>query len=233
MPTLEEISPQVTLENLQIALRLAKTRKISDFYRDSGPLRRELYPKHLSFFSAGSEHRERAFIAGNRVGKTEGVGGYEVTCHLTGIYPDWWEGRRFTEPVMVWAAGNTSKTVRDILQLKMVGPLSAMGTGMIPADKIVHTSRKAGIPEALELVYVEHVAGGHSTLNFKSYDQGREGFEGTEQHVIWLDEEPPVEIYGECLMRTATVQGLVLLTFTPLRGLTPLVLSFLPGGRPL
>ena len=41
----------------------------------------------------------RCFLAANRVGKTEGVGGYELTCHLTGEYPDWWEGRTFDDPI--------------------------------------------------------------------------------------------------------------------------------------
>src|SRR5258706_11323160 len=74
-------------------------RKLWSYYPDSGPLRRELYPKHLQFFAAGALHRERLFMAANRVGKTEGVGGYETTLHLTGVYPPWWEGRRFERPI--------------------------------------------------------------------------------------------------------------------------------------
>jgi hypothetical protein len=53
-------------------------------------------------------------MAANRVGKTEGAGGYEMTCHLTGRYPDWWEGRRFSGPVRAWAAGKTNETTRDV-----------------------------------------------------------------------------------------------------------------------
>jgi len=41
-----------------------------------------------------------------------------------------------------------------------------------------------------------------------------------------------MEIYTEFVMRTLTTNGLVWLTFTPLMGLTPLVLEFLPGGYP-
>ena len=69
--------------------------KIESYYPDTGPLRRELYPKQISYFKAGAKHRERLFLAANRVGKTEGVGAYECTCHLTGIYPEWWEGSAF------------------------------------------------------------------------------------------------------------------------------------------
>ena len=67
--------------------RRTSENRIDGYYPDEGPLRRELYPKHLEFFRAGIEHRERCFLAANRVGKTEGVGGYELTCHLTGEYP--------------------------------------------------------------------------------------------------------------------------------------------------
>ena len=44
---------------------------------------------------------------------------YETVLHLTGLYPDWWEGRRFDNPVRALAAGDTSQTTRDIIQKKM------------------------------------------------------------------------------------------------------------------
>ena len=61
-------------------------------------------------------------MAANRVGKSEGVGAYEITLHLTGKYPPWWVGRRFSRPVSTWAAGKDAKTVRDILQFALLGP---------------------------------------------------------------------------------------------------------------
>jgi phage terminase large subunit-like protein len=189
----------------------------------------------MACFAAGATHRERLMLAANRVGKTEGVGAFETTLHLTGKYPEWWEGRRFPSPIKAWAAGDTSKTVRDILQAKLLGPVDAPGTGMIPGDLIVDTRPRAGIPDAVEIIYVRHASGGTSMLVLKSYDQRRESFQGTEQDLIWLDEEPPMAIYTECLLRTmdtgAFKGGIVLLTFTPLSGLTEVVLTFLPGGK--
>src|ERR1039458_10231464 len=73
---------------------------------------------------------------GNRTGKTE-TGAYEMACHLTGQYPDWWQGRRFSKPVNAWACGTTNGTTRDIVQEKLLGPEGAHGTGMIPAHTIV------------------------------------------------------------------------------------------------
>lgn len=196
---------------------------------------RHKYPKHMEFFEAGAEYRERCAMAANRVGKSYGMGGYETVAHLTGLYPDWWVGRRFRKPIKAWAAGKTNETTRDIVQLILMGEPQMQGgrrmfdgTGLIPGNLIGSHTFKAGLPDLIDTVKIRHVSGGWSQLGFKSYQQGRGAFEGTERHVIWLDEEPPADVYGECLIRTATVNGLVLLTFTPLEGLSEVVLSFLP-----
>lgn len=211
--------------------RRQRGRKIHTYFPDSGPLRRELYPKHQSFFEAGATFRERCFMAANRVGKSEAGGGYELTCHLTGNYPAWWKGRRFTRPIKAWAAGDTGKTVREIIQAKLLGPIHDMGTGLIPAEHIVKSTPKQGVPEAIDTVYVRHASGGLSQLVFKSYDQKRLSFQGSEQDVIWLDEEPELDVYTECLLRTMTNDGMIMLTFTPLLGMSETVLQFLPGGE--
>ena len=177
----------------------------------------------------GESHRERACIAANRIGKTEGIGAYEVTLHATGNYPDWWVGRRFAKPIRAWAAGDTSKTVREAIQPKLYGPWSAPGTGMIPGDLIVHRTLRQGVSEALDTIYVRHASGGTSSIVLKSYDQRREGFQSSEVDLIWLDEEPDEGIYTEALMRTMTTGGMCLLTFTPLLGMSNVVLSYLEG----
>ncbi len=111
----------------RLVARDESRRKLWSYYPDSGPLRRALYPKHLQFFAAGAAHRERLFMAANRVGKTEGVGGYETTLHLTGAYPPWWAGRRFERPVAAWVAGKTNETTRDIVQAKLFGGVEGLG----------------------------------------------------------------------------------------------------------
>ena len=208
--------------------------KIQTLFPETGPLRRELYSKHLEFFKLGATHNERAFVAANRVGKTVGAA-FEMTSHLTGLYTPWWNGKRFDEPINAWAAGDTAKTVRDIIQAELLGPVGnpeALGTGLIPADLILRTTPKHGLADAVETIHVRHASGGTSTLQLKSYDQGRESFQGSSISVGWLDEECPESIYEEVLTRTLTTGGIVMLTFTPLLGLTPLVLSFLPALAP-
>ncbi|QDP68121.1 MAG: putative terminase large subunit [Prokaryotic dsDNA virus sp.] len=222
---------------LQERERRKKYRKINEYFPDDGPLRRELYQKHLEFFKAGVNHEERLALAANRIGKTESMGGYELVLHLTGQYPDWWEGRRFDRPIEAWAAGKSGQTVRDIIQKKLLGPIHDKGSGLIKQELIEKTTPRSGIPNAVDTIFVKHTSGGTSELSFKSYDQGRQSFEGTKKDVIWLDEECPLDVYTECLLRTTDTSGknegngIMMLTFTPLMGMSELVLEFLPNGE--
>lgn len=225
MPSSDKAELLALLEERQ---RRKARRRFFDLFPEEGPLRRELYRKHLAFFAAGKTFDERCFMAGNRVGKTEAAG-YETVCHATGIYPDWWDGHRFKKPIKGLLSGDTSHTTRDIIQKKLCGEWDAMGTGLIPGDNLLveRCTRKQGIPEALESIAVAHVSGGTSVLKLRSYEQGRKIFQGTEEDWIWFDEECPSDVYEEALIRTMTTHGLTVLTFTPLNGLTELVTSFM------
>lgn len=208
--------------------------KIESFFPAEGKFKRDLYPKHLQFMSNGKKYRQRAIIAANRTGKTV-MGAYEMACHLTGEYPDWWEGRVFDHPIKAWAASKSNQVTKEVVQEELLGSVTDIGSGMIPKDRIVRTTKKPGVADAIEAVFVQHATGGVSELVFKSYDQGRETFQGTKKQVIWLDEEPSdPNIFSECLTRTAGSEGeegIIYCTFTPLFGLSDVVLSFLPEGK--
>jgi phage terminase large subunit-like protein len=213
---------------LDLTERAAARNRLASLYPDDGPLRRELFPKHLQLFAAGRIHQERCMMAANRVGKTV-AGGYETALHLTGRYPDWWEGRRFAGPIEAWVAGDTAETARDIVQAALMGPPAEPGTGLIPGATIIgEPSRRAGVTGAFDTAHIRHACGGVSLLGFKSYDQGRKKFQGTAKHVVWLDEEPPADVYDECMLRLMTTDGLMLTTFTPLQGMTEIVRRFMP-----
>jgi phage terminase large subunit-like protein len=192
------------------------------------------YPKQADFHAAGAEHRERLFMAGNQLGKTL-AGGAEWAMHLTGRYPDWWNGKTFSDPVRMWAAGVTGLSTRDNPQRILVGPpqqAEAWGTGMIPGDAIVETITSRGVVNALDAVVVRYGGGGdikrgESVLSFKSYEQGREKWQGETLQGLWFDEEPPLDIYTEGLTRTNATRGITMITFTPLQGMSEVVMLFL------
>jgi phage terminase large subunit-like protein len=205
--------------------------RITKYFPDSGQYRRELYKPHTEFFAAGAKYRTRVFLAANRSGKTT-AGAYELTLHLTGIYPHWWVGKRFEQPIRAVASSDTGKTTREVVQNELFGQPGRFGTGMIPGDLLERSTMRSGVTDAVDTGYVKHQTGGFSTLIFKSYEQKRESFQGLSLEAAWLDEECPEDIFDEVLTRTATTGGIVWLTFTPLQGLTPLIQRFLPGGIP-
>ena len=211
---------------------------IKKWFVPGTPFGIENCPKHKAFFDAGAKYKERIFLASNRTGKSLS-GAYELSCHLTGEYPDWWEGKRFDRPVQAWAVGKTARTTRDIVQKELVGPIGAWGTGMLPSGTLGRVWALAGVPQGIDIIKIKHKSGGWSTLGFKNYEQSMDAFEGTAMDVIWLDEECPDTIYNECLLRTMTTGGIVYVTFTPLKGLTPFVVrfcskaEFLCGAKPI
>lgn len=180
------------------------------------------------------------YIAEGVVHHNTFCGATEMAMHLTGVYPSWWEGKRFNEPVDAWAASDTGETTRDILQNEYLGNPSKGTVGAIHTSLIVNTTARRGVSDAVDTVYVQHKSGGVSQLGFKSYDQGRSKFQGTHKHFIHLDEEPPQDVYDECFMRTAGVgakeRGQIMQTMTPLGGLTPLLHYYTEGlvsGEPV
>jgi phage terminase large subunit-like protein len=194
------------------------------------------YSKQLDFHAAGKAHGERLFMAGNQQGKTW-AGGYEVAIHATGRYPDWWTGAVFTRAPKWWVAGVTGESTRDNPQRILVGPpqiKSAWGTGAIPRDALKDYSPARGVPDALDSLVVKWGGGGDvqaqdSIILLKSYEKGREKWQGDTVDGIWFDEEPPMDIYSEGRTRTNKGQLGVfdMITFTPLRGMSEVVRLFL------
>ena len=173
------------------------------------------FKKQLEFHAQGAHHRERLFLAGNQLGKSQS-GSCEFAMHLTGLYPDWWPGRRWDRPVVLWAAGITGESTRDNPQRLLAG-VDSFGTGVIPGELIDYSSiaMRRGVANAIDGFRVKHVSGGSSLIFFKSYDQGREKWQGATLDALWLDEEPPKEIYDEALTRTNATGGMVAITATP------------------
>lgn len=196
----------------------------------------EPYPKQREFMALGKTNNERLLIAGNQLGKSD-TGAFETYCHLTGFYPVWWEGRRWDRPIKAWVASESTTVSREVAQAKLCGPPgidSGFGTGMIPkacfADK--PTLARGAVADAYDTIQVYHhnkdgIRDGISTLQFKSYEQGRKKFQGSTIDFIWWDEEPPEDVYTEGNTRWSATGGMCVMTFTPLEGMSTVVLHYL------
>lgn len=166
--------------------------------------------KQLSFHQ--SNKRNRWALGGNRTGKTE-CGAVEAAWYARGNHPY----KEIESATRGWVVSLTNEVQRDVAQKKVLGYLDPKWI----VDIHVRSGRKDDPENAIiDFIIIESVHGGHSVIGFKSCDQGRAKFQGTSQHYIWFDEEPPKEIYDECKMRVLDTQGDMWGTMTPLQGLT-------------
>lgn len=192
------------------------------------------YPKQAEFHALGKKKRERLLRAGNQLGKTW-AGGFEMTYHLTGEYPSWWQGYRFDHAIRAWVGSKSAQDTRDGVQTVLLGPPAdeaQWGTGTIPKRLLIEVKKGRGIADGVDTVLVKHISGGTSQLTFKTYDQGRERWQAATLDLVWFDEEPKEDIYNEGLTRTNATRGLAYMTFTPLHGQTEVVRRFIKDPTP-
>lgn len=192
------------------------------------------YPWQLRFHNARGHLTDapaiqKGAMCANQVGKTFSCAA-EATFHATGLYPDWWDGPRLTMPNSGLVAGLTNESVRDICQAELFGDPkdpSAFGSGAVPKRLIGKTTRKAGVPDALDSVLVKHKLGGWSKINFRAYEQGWQKFMGTRFQWGWGDEEPPEDVWSQMIRSTLSTNGYLFLSFTPESGITKVVHGFM------
>lgn len=144
----------------------------------------------------------RSLFWGNRVGKTE-WGGQEVAEYATLHHPH----RKLKPPFEIWSACPSFDVQEHTTQKKLLS--------YIPAHKIEHIEYLRG-----KIIKKMTLKDG-ITILFKSYEQGREKFQGAGVRLIWFDEEPPKDIWEECFVRVEAGQQLdVILTMTAIKGMT-------------
>ena len=145
---------------------------------------------------------EKLYIGGNRSGKTVG-GAAESVMWLTGEH----KFRKDVPPPPV--------------------------RGRMVAIDIEDGIKKIAVPEIQRWLPVRFLKNGSwedsydkqsrtlsltngSFLEFMSYEQDVEKFAGTSRHFTWFDEEPPEDIFNECLMRLIDTDGSYWISMTPL-----------------
>lgn len=193
------------------------------------------YSKQIEFHEAGATFGQRCLGAGNQLGKTL-AGSMEIAYHMTGLYPDEWKGARFKNPTRGWIGGVDFKAIMESTQLLMVGDVNqpdGMGTRAIPLH-LLHDVTRSQTKGGVASFRVKHLSGGYSSATFKSYDTGREAFQAATLDWVWLDEEPPEDIYIEALTRTSNGQRkqFIFLTYTPIKGMTKISHSFYEDESP-
>ncbi|GEM_PF-2928761 len=139
-------------------------------------------------------------LGGNRSGKSEG-GAYDVLSEII----------KSDKSLRVWCCGLTFSDSVNIQQRKI--------WELLPKNRVTYA--RYNPINGFSNRKIEFDNG--TLMVFKSYDQGFEAFQGDDVDIIWLDEEPPKEIWDECKMRLIDRSGRLILTMTSLKGITNLV----------
>ena len=184
--------------------------------------------EHQRQFFDTHAHARRGILAANRIGKTVSTC-YETAMHLTGQYPDWWRGYRFDQPITAMVAGEGWSQVAMVLQNELLGTQDVkiadqIGTGAIPQAAIIRETMRSDGANCMG-VEIRHPKG-KSYLLFANYTQEVRQMQGFKLNLAVFDEQPPDDFFSEIVTRTATTQGKILCSFTPLKGLNGLVSKF-------
>lgn len=199
----------------QIVSQILKIEKLIKKKREQDALSRYntgeiVHEKQLEFHKC--QKRNRWVFGGNRSGKTE-CGAVEAVWMARGIHP-YRENRANVEG---WVVSLSQGVQREVAQRKVLKYLNP--------DWIVDVTMSSGRADTpdrgiIDCITVKNVFGGLSRIVFKSCEMGRAKFQGASLDFVWFDEEPPEDIYYECLMRVADRKGDIFGTMTPLLGRT-------------
>jgi phage terminase large subunit-like protein len=152
--------------------------------------------------ATASNRAIRVLFWANRVGKTE-WGAQETSRYGTANHPF----RDVKPGVEIWCCCPSFDAQEETTQKKLLT--------YIPEKDIEHVEYLRG-----RIIKKMRLKNG-TIISFKSYEQGREKFQGTGKRLIWFDEEPPKDIWEECFVRVEAGQQLdVILTMTPVKGMT-------------
>lgn len=143
----------------------------------------------------------RAICAGNQFGKTY-AGCMDIIWAITKTHP---HRENYIGPVFARDCCISLKIMRTVL--------IPTYKKIIPRKYLKDGNWSKAWSEKDNSIHFED----GSFIEFLSYEQGREAFQGPPRHIIRMDEEPSHEaIWGENLARQVTTGRNIILTFTPL-----------------
>lgn len=211
-------------ELMQAKLKLLEENKLWKF---------KPYPWQADFWAAGRKNKQRLLMAANQVGKTSCCA-IEVCYHVTGIYPENWQGYKFNHPINCWCLGVSGEQIKRVLQNKILGKEGKddFSDGLIPNKYIdIKSAVRGQLKGSIKEIKIKYKDVGWSKLSFLSYEQGQHVLMGDVVDLALIDEEPrDNNIYGQVVTRTINGNhgdgGLVILGFTPENGTTELVYQF-------
>jgi phage terminase large subunit-like protein len=221
-----EILPEDVIQLMTDLEQSTRGRFWESYLPDEGLYARQHFRKHVELIDATKDKSLCTVFGANRVGKSMLLA-YIASTWAMGKYAHWWQGRRFEKPPKIWVGGQTTELLKGSMQEYICGQDGF--SGFVSQENVAEIYMNRQNPGVMQRMLVKH-PNGLAEITFKTYDQGWQRWQSGTIDAILLDEEMPPQIFTESITRVATTGGLVLLGFTGLRGMTPVVTHLWPEG---
>lgn len=215
VPTLEDIRALVEMHGLEETARRLQLREDKIRAEKMDPYRHGYEPPH---WKEADElllnHRDMLVMGGNRAGKTEWAAKRAVNLLVA------------NKDMRVWCLHTTEKSSIQMQQSVIFKYLPAEWK-TLRKTKITNVAytQKNGFSEG------SFVLPNKSQCFFMNYAQKRDVIEGGEVDLVWCDELVPLDWLETLRYRLVTRNGLLIVTFTPVTGYSPVVKSYVAGCK--
>jgi len=185
---------------------------ILDAKMDRIPKQKELFEDMVKRLESPIQVRKRFYLYywGNGAWKTF------VGAYLTVLMALGYDTKKYNLPFIgvkknIWICTKSGSNVKSTIAPYLLGDFSKT---RIPQEEIEKVTQDNGILKAIKLK-------NGCEIHIKTYDQGQENVQGGNPDWMWLDEEPTNdEVWSELRARTRKVDCEMVITMTPLNGLT-------------
>ena len=139
------------------------------------------------FYNCGCENMFREFKDSDRKRRIQTLA-VEVAFHLTGVYPDWWPGKRLSRPAEVLCMGVSNQLLRDNLVNELLGSYEGRGkfdgNGLIRQDQVYQVKPSRVLIRLPHSVVVRHKTGDSSKVLFQPITK-----DASDSDLCWIDHD--------------------------------------------
>lgn len=152
-------------------------------------------------------HRYRVIVGGNKIGKTDEMG-FICAAICTGRAEEFGINFPHKPPLNIWYCGRDRGVLSD-------EPLKSIKRYLKPEQYKITT-----VASTVQKITVYAPDGTASEIIFKPYTGEIGIFESGNVHAVFMDEEPPREIFSAIKPKIAVLPGYVFIAMTPDKGMS-------------
>jgi phage terminase large subunit-like protein len=173
------------------------------------PLKKHKFNNYGQARIRGCKKKYRAINAGNKTGKTDEFG-FELVAICKGQAEEFGINFPHKPPLKIWYCGRDRNVLSD-------EPLSSIKR-YLKGEGIDHRTVWTG--QAIQRMYIWDDDGNQSEIWFKPYNGEIGIFESANVHAVFMDEEPPRDIFSAIKTKIAIMPGYVFIAMTPDKGMS-------------